>query len=127
MLTQISQDVEEVNHLILKIWAIFDFEINKPLVDQDNISHRIKPLRDKLFEDFNLLSKNEGLLLLYGYKTQQLQLRRYGEFLGKFTSYIAFKSEIPTAIDSRKYREDILKLRSDFYESLNKILTSSKI
>ena len=26
LLTKISSDIEEINHLILKIWAIFDFE-----------------------------------------------------------------------------------------------------
>lgn len=33
LLTDISKDVEEINHLILRIWAIFEFETKKnPLI-----------------------------------------------------------------------------------------------
>ncbi len=87
LLTNISKDVEEINHLILKMWAIFEFETKQTPINKNKILDRLDPLRISLFNDFNLLSKNEGLLLLHGFTQQQENLRAYGELLGKFNSY----------------------------------------
>ncbi|WP_180041376.1 MULTISPECIES: hypothetical protein [unclassified Acinetobacter] len=70
LLTNISKDLEEINHLVLKIWAIFEFETKQSQLALNEISDRLKPLRHALFNDFNLLSKNEGLILLHGYIEQ---------------------------------------------------------
>ena len=34
LLTNISKDVEEINHLILKIWSIFEFEAKKSPINR---------------------------------------------------------------------------------------------
>ena len=55
LLTSISADIEEINHLILKMWSIFEFEAKKTPVDQTKILERLDPLRKSLFNDFRLL------------------------------------------------------------------------
>ncbi len=122
LLTKISSDIEEINHLILKIWAIFDFEIKKPVLDKEVISDRLSPLRENLFDDFNLLSKNEGLLLLYDYKDQQEILRRYGELVGAFNSYTCFRKESVSIEKTAEYKASILETRKQLYQSLNKAI-----
>ncbi|MGE8595815.1 MAG: hypothetical protein ACN6NY_11335 [Acinetobacter faecalis] len=122
LLTKISSDIEEINHLILKIWAIFDFEIKKPVLDKEVISDRLSPLRENLFDDFNLLSKNEGLLLLYDYKDQQEILRRYGELVGAFNSYTCFRKESVSIEKTAEYKANILETRKQLYQSLNKAI-----
>ena len=123
ILMQISADIEEINHLVLKVWSIFDFEIKKDPIDKENIYLRLTPLKASLFNDFQLLSKNEGLLLLYGYKDQQQCLRKYGEFLVKFNSYTYFNGEKVTQEKSTWYRGEILRLRYELYESLHRALS----
>ena len=120
LLTSISADIEEINHLILKMWSIFEFEANKTPVDQTKILERLDPLRKSLFNDFRLLSKNEGLLLLHGYTEQQEKLRFYGELLGKFNSYTLFKSDSVDIQKTSEYRIKILAARKELYQSLNK-------
>lgn len=120
LLTSISADIEEINHLILKMWSIFEFEAKKTPVDQTKILERLDPLRKSLFNDFRLLSKNEGLLLLHGYTEQQEKLRFYGELLGKFNSYTLFKSDSVDIQKTSEYRIKILAARKDLYQSLNK-------
>ena len=120
LLTSISADIEEINHLILKMWSIFEFEAKKTPVDQTKILERLDPLRKSLFNDFRLLSKNEGLLLLHGYTEQQEKLRFYGELLGKFNSYTLFKSDSVDIQKTSEYRIKILAAREELYQSLNK-------
>ncbi|MEQ1110509.1 hypothetical protein ACNFX6_00905 [Acinetobacter johnsonii] len=120
LLTSISADIEEINHLILKMWSIFEFEAKKTPVDQTKILERLDPLRKSLFNDFRLLSKNEGLLLLHGYTEQQEKLRFYGELLGKFNSYTLFKSDSVDIQKTSEYRIKILAARKELYQSLNK-------
>ena len=119
LLTSISADIEEINHLILKMWSIFEFEAKKTPVDQTKILERLDPLRKSLFNDFRLLSKNEGLLLLHGYTEQQEKLRFYGELLGKFNSYTLFKSDSVDIQKTSEYRIKILAARKELYQSLN--------
>ena len=119
LLTSISADIEEINHLILKMWNIFEFEAKKTPVDQTKILERLDPLRKSLFNDFRLLSKNEGLLLLHGYTEQQEKLRFYGELLGKFNSYTLFKSDSVDIQKTSEYRIKILAARKELYQSLN--------
>ena len=119
LLTSISEDIEEINHLILKMWSIFEFEAKKTPVDQTKILERLDPLRKSLFNDFRLLSKNEGLLLLHGYTEQQEKLRFYGELLGKFNSYTLFKSDSVDIQKTSEYRIKILAARKELYQSLN--------
>ena len=119
LLTSISADIEEINHLILKMWRIFEFEAKKTPVDQTKILERLDPLRKSLFNDFRLLSKNEGLLLLHGYTEQQEKLRFYGELLGKFNSYTLFKSDSVDIQKTSEYRIKILAARKELYQSLN--------
>ena len=119
LLTSISADIEEINHLILKMWSIFEFEAKKIPVDQTKILERLDPLRKSLFNDFRLLSKNEGLLLLHGYTEQQEKLRFYGELLGKFNSYTLFKSDSVDIQKTSEYRIKILAARKELYQSLN--------
>ena len=38
ILTQISLDIEEINHLVLKIWAIFEFETKQTPINRSKIS-----------------------------------------------------------------------------------------
>ena len=122
LLTNISKDVEEINHLILKIWATFEFETKKFQPNPNELSDKLKPLRQSLFNDFNLLSKNEGLLLLHGYTEQQEKLRAYGELLGKFHSYSLFKNEDISSEKTNEYRDLILDARKELYLSLNKAI-----
>ena len=119
LLTSISEDIEEINHLILKMWSIFENETKKTPVDQTKILERLDPLRKSLFNDFRLLSKNEGLLLLHGYTEQQEKLRFYGELLGKFNSYTLFKSDSVDIQKTSEYRIKILAARKELYQSLN--------
>ena len=119
LLTSISADIEDINHLILKMWSIFEFEAKKTPVDQTKILERLDPLRKSLFNDFRLLSKNEGLLLLHGYTEQQEKLRFYGELLGKFNSYTLFKSDSVDIQKTSEYRIKILAARKELYQSLN--------
>ncbi|WP_216938372.1 MULTISPECIES: hypothetical protein [unclassified Acinetobacter] len=121
LLTQISTDIEEINHLILKMWSIFDFETKKS-INNEKVYERLDPLRGSLFNDFNLLSKNEGLLLLHGYNEQQEKLRFYGELLGKFNTYTLFKSEEVRPETTAQYRIKILEARKELYKSLNKVI-----
>ena len=120
LLTSISEDIEEINHLILKMWSICEVEAKKTPVDQTKILERLDPLRKSLFNDFRLLSKNEGLLLLHGYTEQQEKLRFYGELLGKFNSYTLFKSDSVDIQKTSEYRIKILAARKELYQSLNK-------
>mgnify|MGYP003606543190 FL=1 len=120
LLTSISADIEEINHLILKMWSIFKKKKKKTPVDQTKILERLDPLRKSLFNDFRLLSKNEGLLLLHGYTEQQEKLRFYGELLGKFNSYTLFKSDSVDIQKTSEYRIKILAARKELYQSLNK-------
>ena len=119
ILTQISLDIEEINHLVLKIWAIFEFETKQTPINRSKISTRIDSLKNQLFNDFNLLSKNEGLLLLYGYSDQQEKLRTYGELLGKFNSYTLYKNGEVNYDTTIEYRVKILEARKNLYLSLN--------
>ncbi len=119
LLTNISQDIEEINHLILQMWSIFEFETRKDIVDKEKLFERIDPIRTSLFNDFNLLSKNEGLLLLHGYIEQQEKLRFYGELLGKFSSYVFFKKELVNSDTTLMYRRNIRDARKELYLSLN--------
>ena len=123
ILTNISKDVEEINHLILKIWAIFEFEAKQIPIDQNKIFERLDPLRKSLFNDFNLLSKNEGLLLLHGFTEQQEKLRIYGELLGQFNSYTLFRNGSVDTQNTAEYKIKILEARKDLYQSLNKALS----
>ena len=122
LLTNISKDVEEINHLILKMWAIFEFETKQESINKVKIAERLDPLRTSLFNDFNLLSKNEGLLFLHGYLEQQEKLRFYGELLGKFNSYSLFRNGSIDTQYTAEYRTKILEARKDLYQSLNKAL-----
>ena len=122
LLTSISKDVEEINHLILKMWAIFEFEAKQESINKAKITERLDPLRTSLFNDFNLLSKNEGLLFLHGYLEQQEKLRFYGELLGKFNSYSLFRNGSVDTQSTTEYRTKILESRKDLYQSLNKAL-----
>ena len=123
LLTNISCDIEEINHLILKMWAIFEFEAKQIPFDKSKVFERLDSLRTSLFNDFNLLSKNEGLLLLHGYSDQQEKLRAYGELLGKFNSYTCFRNGDVNSNTTAEYRIKILETRKDLYLSLNKALT----
>ncbi|WP_180084414.1 hypothetical protein [Acinetobacter sp. YH12145] len=123
LLTNISKDLEEINHLVLKIWAIFEFETKQSQPALNEISDRLKPLRHALFNDFNLLSKNEGLLLLHGYIEQQEKLRIYGELLGKFNAYTLCKNGAINVETTAQYRVEILEARKSLYTSLNKALS----
>lgn len=123
LLTNISTDIEEINHLILRMWAIFEFETKKSSVNQTRILERLDPLRTSLFNDFSLLSKNEGLLLLYGYTEQQEKLRFYGELLGEFNSYTLFRNISVNPDTTTEFRKKILEARKDLYLSLNKAVS----
>ena len=101
------------------MWSIFEFETRKDIVDKEKLFERIDPIRTSLFNDFNLLSKNEGLLLLHGYIEQQEKLRFYGELLGKFSSYVFFKKELVNSDTTLMYRRNILDARKELYLSLN--------
>lgn len=120
LLTNISTDIEEINHLILKLWTIFEFETKKHSIDKNKILDRLDPIRTSLFNDFNLLSKSEGLLLLYDYSEQQEKLRAYGELLGKFNSYTLFRNGDVNPNSTAEYKVNILKARKELYLSLNK-------
>ncbi|MGE8541483.1 hypothetical protein [Acinetobacter sp. ANC 3813] len=122
LLTNISKDVEEINHLILKMWAIFEFETKQTPIYKNKILDRLDPLRISLFNDFNLLSKNEGLLLLHGFTQQQENLRAYGELLGKFNSYTLFRNGAIDIETTKQYRTEILETRKGLYNSLNKAI-----
>ena len=122
LLSDISKDIEEINHLVLKIWSIFDFENKQSPIDKKTISDRLYPLKKTLFNDFNLLSKNEGLLLLYGYNQQQEKLRLYGDLLQSFNSYTYYKNEEVNSEQTALYKLKILQSRKDLYESLNKVI-----
>lgn len=123
LLTNISKDVEEINHLVLKIWAIFEFETKQSEPDFSELSDRLKPLRKILFNDFNLLSQSEGLLLLHGYIEQQEKLRSYGELLGQFNSYTLFKNGSVSAELTKEFKTNILEARKELYSTLNKALS----
>ncbi|AXY58801.1 hypothetical protein [Acinetobacter sp. WCHAc010052] len=122
-LTQISSDIEEINHLVLKIWAIFEFETKQTHIDKSKNLERLDPLRNNLFNDFHLLSKNEGLLLLHGYTQQQEKLRIYGELLGKFNSYTLFRNDSINVETTANFKAEILEARKNLYLSLNSVLT----
>lgn len=122
LLTGISRDIEEINHLILKMWAIFEFESKKSHIDEEKTLEKLSSLRKSLFNDFQLLSKSEGLLLLNGYIEQQEKLRSYGELLRNFNSYTLFRSESVNADITKEYRTKILEARKDLYSSLNKAI-----
>lgn len=122
LLTGISSDIEEINHLILKIWAIFEFESKNSNIDKQKISDKLSPLRKLLFNDFQLLSKSEGLLLLNGYNEQQEKLRSYGEILVSFNSYTLFKNGVVNPTSTAEFKSQILQARKDLYESLNKVI-----
>lgn len=122
-LTQISSDIEEINHLVLKIWAIFEFETKQTHIDKSKTLERLDPLRNNLFNDFHLLSKNEGLLLLHGYTQQQEKLRIYGELLGKFNSYTLFRNGSINVETTANFKTEILEARKNLYLSLNSVLT----
>ena len=123
ILTQISSDIEEINHLVLKIWAIFEFETKQAHIDKSKTLERLDPLRNNLFNDFHLLSKNEGLLLLHGYTQQQEKLRVYGELLGKFNSYTLFRNGSINVEATANFKAEILEARKNLYLSLNSVLT----
>ena len=122
-LTQISSDIEEINHLVLKIWAIFEFETKQGHIDKSKTLERLDPLRNNLFNDFHLLSKNEGLLLLHGYTQQQEKLRVYGELLGKFNSYTLFRNGSINVEATANFKVEMLEARKNLYLSLNSVLT----
>jgi len=103
------------------MWIIFDFETKK-FINNEKVYERLNPLRGSLFNDFNLLSKNEGLLLLHGYNEQQEKLRFYGELLGKFNTYTLFKSEEVRPETTAQYRIKILEARKELYKSLYKVI-----
>lgn len=123
ILTQISSDIEEINHLVLKIWAIFEFETKQGHIDKSKTLERLDPLRNNLFNDFHLLSKNEGLLLLHGYTQQQEKLRVYGELLGKFNSYTLFRNGSINVEATVNFKVEMLEARKNLYLSLNSVLT----
>lgn len=83
---------------------------------------RLSPIREKLFEDFKLLSKNEGLLLLYNYKDQQQILRKYEELIGEFNSYTCFRKGLVSINQTAEYKSKILETRQQLYTSLNKAI-----
>ena len=122
-LTQISSDIEEINHLVLKIWAIFEFETKQGHIDKSKTLERLDPLRNNLFNDFHLLSKNEGLLLLHDYTQQQEKLRVYGELLGKFNSYTLFRNGSINVEATANFKVEMLEARKNLYLSLNSVLT----
>lgn len=121
-LTNISKDLEEINHIVLKMWAIFEFETKQSSIDRHKIQERLEPLRTTLFNDFNLLSKNEGLLLLHGYVQQQEKLRIYGELLGKFNSYTLLRNDTANVTTTAEFKINILEARKELYLSLNKAI-----
>lgn len=123
LLANISSDVEEINHLILKMWAIFEFETKKTPIENQKLYDRLDPLRATLFNDFSLLSKNEGLLLLHGYTQQQEKLRTYEELLGKFNSYTLYRNGEVNEKTTIEYKVKILEARKNLYLSLNSVLT----
>ncbi|RKG53345.1 hypothetical protein D7V64_07835 [Acinetobacter cumulans] len=124
LLTNISVDIEEITHTVLKMWAIFEYEAKKIQIDQEKIFERLDPLRNTLFKDFNLLSKSEGLLLLHGYIEQQEKLRVYGELIGKFNSYTLFRNGTVNIETTAQFRADILEIRKLLYTSLNKAIST---
>lgn len=109
--------------MILKIWAILKFEAKQIPIDLNKIFERLDPLRKSLFNDFNLLSKNEGLLLLHGFTEQQEKLRIYDELLGQFNSYTLFRNGSVDTQNTAEYKIKILEARKDLYQSLNKALS----
>ena len=122
LLSKISANIEELNHTVLKMWAIFEFETKQSEPDLSELSDRLKQLRKILFNDFNLLSQSEGLLLLHGYIEQQEKLRSYGELLGQFNSYTLFKNGSISAESTKEFKAKILEARKELYSSLNKAL-----
>lgn len=123
LLEQVSNDIEHITHLALKIWSHMIVEVQKEVIDRHSIAQRVNPLKTEIADEFNRLSKSEGLLLLYGYSEQQIQLRKFGELIGSFISYSSSKYDLPVTLENtNEFRNLILKERKQLYQSLNQAL-----
>ncbi len=64
VITQMSLDIEDITHSLLKLWSIFDFNTKDSNYIQKEVIDKLGNLREDIFRETKLLTKNEGILLL---------------------------------------------------------------
>ena len=123
VITQMSLDIEDITHSLLKLWSIFDFNTKDSNNIQKEVIDKLGNLREDIFRETKLLTKNEGILLLYNHLDQQQKLREFGDLAVNFYQYTLFKKGNISAQTTKFYREEILRLRSELYKSLSKAIS----
>ena len=123
VITQMSLDIEDITHSLLKLWSIFDFNTKDSNYIQKEVIDKLGNLREDIFRETKLLTKNEGILLLYNHLDQQQKLREFGDLAVNFYQYTLFKKGNISAQTTKFYREEILRLRSELYKSLSKAIS----
>ena len=123
VITQMSLDIEDITHSLLKLWSIFDFNTKDSNYIQKEVIDKLGNLREDIFRETKLLTKNECILLLYNHLDQQQKLREFGDLAVNFYQYTLFKKGNISAQTTKFYREEILRLRSELYKSLSKAIS----
>ena len=90
-ITQMSIDIEDITHSLLKLWSIFDFNTKNSNYIPKEVINKLSHLREDIFRETKLLTKNEGILLLYNHLDQQQILREFGDLASNFYQYTLFK------------------------------------
>ena len=90
VITQMSLDIEDITHSLLKLWSIFDFNTKDSNYIQKEVIDKLGNLREDIFRETKLLTENEGILLLYNHLDQQQKLREFGDLAVNFYQYTLF-------------------------------------
>ena len=123
IITQMSAEIEDITHSLLKLWSLFDFNTKNHDYLENEVISKLSNLREDIFKETKFLTKNEGILLLYNHLDQQKKLREFGDLVGSFYQYTLFKKEDINPEMTKFYREEILRIRSELYQSLNKAIS----
>ncbi len=130
ILEQVTLDVEEMTHTLLKYWSFIsewarNNEDNIEITDGKN--NQISALRSELYDQFKGMTNSEGSLLLIGCNEQQKVLRNYGSKVSEFYSYASRSNEQLESEKLDEWRMILLNERESLYIALNKAYRCKKI
>lgn len=122
LLEQVAEQVELLNHVYLKYWALViewvRYEKNNNKWPEERRAE-LELTKTELFSTFASITSAESKLLLIGENEAYLKLRELGEAVVQFrrTCYVDKKSLTEQELDSKKL--EIKKLREELYELLS--------
>ncbi|MEO1820306.1 hypothetical protein [Pseudomonas sp.] len=130
VLEQVSLDVEEMTHALLKYWSfILEWARNEEKRKENNgeKSEAVRASRAEVFTLFKGLSTAEGKLFLIGCDDQQKCLREYGERITEFYQYASRNNDQMQSSEIERWRVDLLDSRQKLYSSLSVAYKRAKI